>query len=373
MVGFDDGSECSRVLDGVEVDRINADLSASTDVTQAQRLRCMRGMSFMGDTKGGSFDLGEDEALELLQSPNPNRRPTSDVIVPWVNGLDITRRPRYMWIVDFGTEVNLQHAAGYESAFARIESLVRPARLTNKREIYRTIWWRHVEARPGMRLSLAPCSRFIGTPRVTKHRLFTWLEAPTLPDSQVIVFAREDDYFIGVLHSSIHELWARAQGTQLRERESGFRYTPSSCFETFAFPEPTDGQREVIAESARELDNLRTNWLNPTEWVKEEILEFPGSADGPWARYVHDPDERGIGTVRYPRFVPRDDACAAKLKPRTLTNLYNQRPTWLDLAHKKLDQAVFSAYGWPPDLTDDEILQRLLDLNLERAAGERER
>ena len=224
-----------------------------------------------------------------------------------------------------------------------------------------------------MRDALSNLARFIGTPRVTKHRLFTWLEAPTLPDSQIIVFAREDDYFIGVLHSSIHELWARAQGTQLRERESGFRYTPTSCFETFAFPEPTDEQRESIAESARELDTLRTNWLNPTEWVKEEILEFPGSADGPWARYVHDPDERGIGTVRYPRFVPRDDACAAKLKPRTLTNLYNQRPTWLDLAHKKLDQAVFSAYGWPPDLTDDEILQRLLDLNLERAAGERER
>ena len=52
------------------------------------------------------------------------------------------------------------------------------------------------------------------------------------------------------------------------------------------------------------------------------------------------------------------------------TNLYNERPAWLDIAHKKLDAAVVAAYGWPPDLTDDQILERLLALNLERAAEE---
>jgi hypothetical protein len=96
--------------------------------------------------------------------------------------------------------------------------------------------------------------------------------------------------------------------------------------------------------------------------------EFPGSVDGPWMRYIHEPDERGIGTVRYPHLIPRDDDSADKLKERTLTNLYNQRPTWLDLAHRKLDEAVFDAYGWSPDLTDEEILARLLALNLQRSA-----
>jgi hypothetical protein len=120
--------------------------------------------------------------------------------------------------------------------------------------------------------------------------------------------------------------------------------------------------------AAKELDDLRNRWLNPPEWTREEILEFPGSADGPWARYVHEPDARGIGTVRYPRLVPRDDDSAERLRERTLTNLYNQRPTWLDLAHRKLDEAVFAAYGWSPDLTDEEILARLLALNLQRAA-----
>lgn len=113
----------------------------------------------------------------------------------------------------------------------------------------------------------------------------------------------------------------------------------------------------------------RDAWLNPPEWTREEVLEFPGSTDGPWARFVHDADSRGIGTVRYPRIVPRNSACAEFLAKRTLTNLYNQRPTWLQNAHRKLDEAVFAAYGWPADLTDDQILERLLALNLERSGA----
>src|SRR5262249_24956445 len=147
------------------------------------------------------------------------------------------------------------------------------------------------------------------------------------------------------------------------------RYTPTTCFETFPFPTPTDAQRDAIAAAAKELDTLRHNWLNPPEWTRQEVLAFPGSASGPWARYVHDPDPRGIGTVRYPRLVPKDDAIAAQLAKRTLRNLYNQRPKWLDLAHRQLDDAVFAAYGWPPDLSDDDLLVRLLDLNLARAAA----
>ncbi len=100
------------------------------------------------------------------------------------------------------------------------------------------------------------------------------------------------------------------------------------------------------------------------------MLEFPGSVSGPWARYVHNPDQRGIGTVRYPRLVPKDEASAKQLAKRTLTNLYNQRPTWLDLAHRKLDEAVFAAYGWEMGMSDEEILERLLELNLHRVAPE---
>ena len=89
---------------------------------------------------------------------------------------------------------------------------------------------------------------------------------------------------------------------------------------------PTPAQREAIAAAAKELDDLRSAWLNPPEWTRTEVLEFPGSTDGPWKRYVHAPNAKGIGTVRYARVVPKDADSAAKLKKRTLTNLYNERP-----------------------------------------------
>ena len=124
---------------------------------------------------------------------------------------------------------------------------------------------------------------------------------------QLIVFATDDDYMFGVLHSKPHETWARAKGSQLREEESGFRYTPTSTFETFPFPEPTDAQRLAIGESARELEAMRGRWLNPPEWTRDETLTFPASIDGPWRHLVEAPNAEGIGTARYVRLVPVDD------------------------------------------------------------------
>ena len=214
----------------------------------------------------------------------------------------------------------------------------------------------------------APLDRFIATISVGKYRLFCLDATSNAARSSTVCFrAKSTIRSSGFSIPEFTNVWARSLGTQLRERESGFRYTASTCFETFPFPKPTDAQRAAIAEAARELDRLRTAWLNPPEWTREEILEFPGSVDGPWRRYVHDPDPRGIGTVRYPRLVPKDAATAKHLAKRTLTNLYNQRPTWLALAHDRLDEAVFAAYGWDADVTDDQLLEKLLALNLERA------
>jgi type II restriction/modification system DNA methylase subunit YeeA len=145
--------------------------------------------------------------------------------------------------------------------------------------------------------------------------------------SLVSVFARDDDYFFGVLHSRAHELWALRMGTSLEDRP---RYTLKTCFETFPFPEPDEEQRAEISAAAKRLDELRRNWLNP-----EGVAE-------------------------------------AELKKRTLTNLYDARPTWLQNAHEKLDRAVFAAYEWSSDLSDEEILKNLLALNLERSLQESE-
>jgi type II restriction/modification system DNA methylase subunit YeeA len=155
--------------------------------------------------------------------------------------------------------------------------------------------------------------------------VFSWLSADVLPSVALIVVARDDDFTFGVLQSRVHDLWALAVGTQLETRP---RYTPNPAFETFPFPHPTDAQRGAIAEAARDLDRLRNGWLNP-----------PGLAD-------------------------------ADLAKRTLTNLYNARPTWLAQAHERLDAAVLAAYDWPADIEREDLLTRLLALNLARAKAE---
>ncbi|HEY3969563.1 MAG TPA: DNA methyltransferase [Planctomycetaceae bacterium] len=370
MVGFDDGAETMRVLDGNPVSSIHANLSAATaDVTHAKPIRDNQDISYMGDTKGGAFDIADAVAREFISQPcNPNGRPNSDVIVPWANGQDIAGRYRRMWIIDFGVDMPLAEAAGYEGPFRHLEINVKPERALNKRASYRERWWIHVESRPAMRSAFTGMARFALTPRVAKHRYFVWLPSQTLPDSRLYAFANEEDYFFGLLHSRLHQIWSLATSSRHGVGNDP-TYNNTTCFETFPFPVVHDGDRSMIATAARELDEFRSAWLNPLEWTREEILEFLGSVDGPWRRYVQHPDARGIGTVRYPRLIPKDAETAKQLAKRTLTNLYNERPTWLDLAHRQLDEAVFAAYGWPSDLTDDQILERLLALNLERAAG----
>ena len=391
MIGFDNGSESQKILDGQEVSDIHSNLTAGVDVTQSEIISANAGVSFQGAIKRGQFDIEDEVASKMLAAPgNPHGRPNSDVMLPYLNGMDITRRTRNFWIIDFG-ERPIANAAMYQEPFAYLALHVKPKRQEANQPKARSEWWQHWNPRPEMNAALKKVKRFVATPRVAKYRLFVWLEAPTYPDCQLIVFARDDDYFFGVLHSQIHELWSLAKGTQLREKESGFRYTPTTCFETFPFPKPTPEQTQEISEGARALDELRRNWLNPPEWTKEEILEFPGSTDGPWARYIDrgsSPTVRegsalndrartdawatarsAIGTVKYPRIVPKGDKEAELLAKRTLTNLYNERPTWLDLAHKRLDEVVFAAYGWEASISDEEILARLLALNHERAAA----
>lgn len=334
MVGFDNGDEIIRILDDHPVPAINSDLTGTLDLTIAHQLNENLNIAYMGDTKGGAFDIPAELAHQMLNMPpNPNGRMNSDVVRPWINGSDITRRPRGMWIIDFGVAMSEEDAALYEGPYEDILRKVKPERLQNNRAAYRERWWIHMEPRPAMRDALAPLSRYIVTPRVAKYRLFVWMHPITLADSATIVFAREDDYFFGILHSQLHELWSLRMGSWLGVGNDP-RYTPSSTFETFPFPwppgrEPKDDPRvETIATAARELVEKRDAWLNPPDTPESE------------------------------------------LKKRTLTNLYNSRPTWLELAHKKLDAAVLEAYGWPHDLSDEEILEQLLALNLKRARAE---
>ena len=159
-----------------------------------------------------------------------------------------------------------------------------------------------------------------------------------------------------MLHSHAHEIWALRNGSFYGVGNTP-RYSHKATFETFPFPEgltpnipaaayAADPRAIAIAKAAARLNELRENWLNPPDLVKRVPEVVPGYPD---------------------RILPVDDKAAAILKNRTLTKLYNERPAWLDHAHKDLDAAVATAYGWPVDLTDEQILEKLFALNQQRA------
>jgi type II restriction/modification system DNA methylase subunit YeeA len=357
------------VLDGRPVERINSDLTASEhDLTKANRLPANLGVAFMGDTKGGAFDIAGSLAREWLALPlNPNDRPNSDVLRPWVNGMDVTRRPADKWIIDFGWTITESEAALYEAPFAYVAEHVKPVRAANKREAYARYWWRHVEPRQGFWRATKGKGRVLVTTRHARHLMFSWIPATTVPDSALIAFTRDDDTFFGVLQSCFHAEWALRLCTYVGVGNDP-RYTPSTTFETFAFPKGLtpdipaadyagDPRAQKIAAAAARLNELRENWLNPPDLVVREPEVVPG---------YHD------------RILPKNEEAAKELKKRTLTNLYNARPQWLANAHAALDEAVAEAYGWGDDwraglLTEEEILARLFKLNQERANGQTER
>jgi hypothetical protein len=363
------------------------------------------------------LDIVELMALGFLATPNPTGRPTSDVVLPWMNGLHLTRRYAPRWIIDFPIGMQQADAAGYAEPFGYAEREVKPLRVNHREAVQAKYWWRQARPCPELRDLTRSLARYCVTPRVAKHRIIAWVDSVVVPDCQLVAIARDDDYFFGVLHSRFHEVWALAQGTQLREKESGFRYTPTTCFETFPFPLPNELQspeptpvkpppksekppepdrfyaenlaaknyfmgkeepppygsrgrheeanpspsslgtppappehRAAIAAAAKALNELRERWLNPPEWTVERSLEFPGSADGPWSRYVADPDQNGIGTVRYPRLEPRDGDYAAKLEQRTLTNLSTMNvPLGLTSPTRS------SMLRWPPPMAGRRI------------------
>jgi type II restriction/modification system DNA methylase subunit YeeA len=366
LVCFDETPGGSAFLNGQAVDAVFADLSGArggTDLTSAARISANANVAYQGPVKVGPFDVEGDLARQWLRLPtNPNGRPNSDVVRPLLNGMDITRRPSDRWIVNF-SEMQVSEAALYEAPFEYVRTTVKPLRDSNRDDNRRENWWRLGRSGRDLVEACRGLTRAVFTPRVAKHRLFVWASALDVPDSAVVAIARDDDTTFGILHSRFHELWALRMGTFLGVGNDP-RYTPSTTFETFPFPEgltpdipaadyAADPRAQKIATAAARLNELRENWLNPPDLVVREPEVVPGYPD---------------------RILPCDEEAAKELKKRTLTNLYNARPQWLVGAHAALDEAVAEAYGWGDDwragaLTDDEILSRLFALNQQRAGA----
>jgi hypothetical protein len=420
LVSFGWGDCC--FLNGERVERVTADLSSTQnfDLTTAHSLSENTNTTFEGTKKYGDFDIPGEIARQWLQQPNPNGKSNADVVKPWRNGQDVAKRPSDTWIIDFESHLAEHDAAIYDAPFSYISNAVKPERAKTK---IQSSWWVHERPRIALRQASIGLPRYIVTPRVAKHRFFLFLHATVLPDTRLNVITRADDTTFGILSSRIHEVWSLANAS-MHGVGNDPTYNAKSCFETFPFPAgltPADtahqrtealadgalipaalglpaaahhavpkatakaapklvpkqaaDQQNIaqpaiysvalkhsasqIASAAKRLNDLREAWLNPPEWTQR----------------VPEVTPLGMATSPYPdRILPRDNLSEADLKAlqkRTLTNLYNQRPSWLQLAHQQLDAAVAAAYGWADytaNTPDADILARLLALNHARSA-----
>ncbi|CAO4156553.1 Site-specific DNA-methyltransferase (adenine-specific) [Methylorubrum extorquens] len=360
LISFAKRVDVPAMLDGAPCARINSDLSSSiTDVTAVKRLPENASVCFEGGQPHGPFDVEGHLARQWLQGPsNPNGSRNSEILRPYLNGMDVARRPADRWMIDVSHLETEAAVSFYEEPYKYLRNAVLPIRLQSKDARKRQLWWVHHRSRPALRAAANGLARVIATPVVAKHRIFVWVPSVVWASNLVDVITRDDDTAFGILHSRFHEAWSLRLCTWLGVGNDP-RYTPTTTFETFPFPKgltpnlpastyAADPRSMRIAAAAKRLDDLRSNWLNPPDYVlvtPEVVGGFPD------------------------RILPKDEKAAAVLKTRTLTNLYNKRLPWLDEAHQELDAAVAAAYGWPEDISDEDALSRLLALNLNRASG----
>ncbi len=369
IIGFDGGDSQSLYLDGKSVKSIKSNLRSDFELGRIKQLPENVKVAFVGGTKKGAFDITYEQAQQLLSATNDSGYSNSDVLCPWINGNDITGRSRNMWIIDFGVDTSESKAMQYEKPYEYVRSHVKPARdkVRNKKE--REHWWLQARPAPDLRIALQGLKKYIATPRVAKYRLFVFINVDVFPGGRVVAIARSDEYFLGVLQSKMHEKWALATSSWHGVGNDP-TYNARSCFATFPFPWPPGEEPQptqepgscervaAIAEAARQLVALRQGWLHPPEaeigvtiserMLKKRTLTNMYNALGHYRANVK-------GRARNPR------TWRAKISYIELDEIET-----LDHIHSTLDNAVLDAYGWPHNLSDEGILERLLALNLER-------
>jgi hypothetical protein len=305
---------------------------AGAKALRANEELCSRGVQ----TIGSGFIISPEKAEQLGLS---HIEGLEKHVRQYRNGRDLTGKPRGVMVIDlFGlgeSEVRDRFPEVYQHVF----ETVKPERDQNRRKSYRERWWIHGEPRGNFRPALERLTRYIATVETAKHRFFVFLDKSILPDNMLVNVALEDAYFLGVLSSRVHVAWALAAGGTLEDRP---RYNKTRCFETFPFPAASEAQQAPIRDLAERLDAHRKRQqaqhpsLTLTDLYNVLAMERAGEALDDKARRIHQQGLVGI----------------------------------LRQLHEELDAAVAAAYGWPADLPEAEILQRLVDLNAERAAEE---
>lgn len=322
---------------------INSDLTIGADVTCVNMLLANKGLSSNGVMLAGAgFILSQTEAAHLGLG---KRKELEHHIRHYRNGRDLTARSRGAMVIDlFGLapdEIRLR----FPEVYQHILLTVKPERDRNRRAGFKENWWRFGEPRKMLRSFSADLPRYIATVETTKHRVFQFLDASILPDHMLIAIGSDDAFHLGVLSSRIHMIWALRAGGWLGVGNDP-RYSKSRCFDPFPFPDANAIQKSTIRAIAEELDTHRKRVLadhpHLTLTGLYNVLQDLRAGKKPDAL---DDKARRIF----------DDGLVLILK---------------DL-HDRLDNAVADAYGFAADLSEQEVLARLVALNHARATEEK--
>jgi hypothetical protein len=317
---------------------IMEDLRVGVSTGSAVPLRANAGVAYWGvKFYGDGFIITPEEAADVAA-----RQGGKSLARPFVSGRDLTGRRRELLAFDCdGLELK-DLRKNYPETYQHLLDRVKPVREHNPRAFKRERWWIFGENQPGMRKAVKGLSRFIATTETAKHRFFEFLGGHVLTEGTVAAIALEDAFFLGVLSSRIHVVWALAAGGRLGIGNDP-RYNKTRCFEPFPFPDCSEEQRAEIRTHAESLDAHR----------KRQQEQFPGL------------------TMTDTYNVIEKLRAGEKLSKNEMEIYEQGLVSTLNQIHGDLNNAVFTAYGWPPDLSDDEIIERVVALNISRATEER--
>jgi hypothetical protein len=326
--------------------RLNSDLTIGANIDETRKLRANRGMSFMGVIPGHPGYRIDANQIEVLGHDPENPPP---IIRRYLLGWQLTDNVEPGFVIDVSdlseTEAKTRYPAAYGHLLAHVQAAKQAsAGVTADSQSYARNWWKFTKPRPDFRVAVKGLGRYIGTTETSKHRWFTFIAKDILPDQKIRVVASDDGYLLGVLSSKIHVTWALAAGGLVGPTPT---WTNTTCFDPFPFPDTSDdGLRDRIRDSAEKLDALRRDVLarhaDLTFTKLYNVLEALRAAEK--AGTVLSDDDREVAA-------------------RGCVSLIRQY-------HDRIDAAVAEAYGWPADLSDEEILERLVALNKQRAAEE---
>lgn len=333
---------------GVSAGRINSDLTIGADMTQAAALQSNDGLCSPGvKLHGAGFIVTPAEARALGLG---HRDGLEGHIHDYRNGRDLTARSRDAMVIDLFGLAAEEVRERFPEVYQHIKRTVKEekdgegkliGRDANRRESYRELWWIFGEPRRELRPALAPLQRYIATVETAKHRIFQFLDASILPDNMLVAVGLSDAFHLGVLSSRFHVVWALRAGGWLGVGNDP-RYSKSRCFDPFPFPDASEQQKEAIRRPAEGLDALRKRVLaNYPDLTLTKLYNVREALLAGYALKATEADIRDRGLVLI-----------------------------LDEYHEALDAAVAAAYGWPADLSEEEVLARLAALNRQRALEE---